>query len=165
MQLSVSIQSDQKKIRAITTREKQNLLRIKSVTHFSLNQLPGCSSTPLEITGIKGNIKSRNYPFDYSNNLNCTWRITSPEGMRLKLTFDSFQLESSSTCKYDYVELRDGSSLLGKFCGKAVPSEKIAESGTMQVTFVSDGSVRDSGFLASYSAVPLGNEGKTVFYS
>ena len=83
--------------------------------------------------------------------------------MRLKLTFDSFQLESSSTCEYDYVEVRDGSSLQGKFCGKTVPSAKIAESGTMQVTFVSDGSVSHSGFLASYSAVPLGNEGKTVF--
>ena len=82
--------------------------------------------------------------------------------MRLKLTFDSFQIESSFTCKHDYVELRDGSSLLGKYCGKTVPSAKIAESGTMQVTFVSDGSVSHSGFLASYSAVSLGNEGKTV---
>ena len=77
----------------------------------------------------------------------------------MKMSFSSFNLESHSSCSYDYVELRDGigsgSSLLGKFCGSSTPPEKTAESGTMQITFKSDGSNSKSGFRASLTPVPI----------
>jgi hypothetical protein len=88
-------------------------------------------SFPLEcggtLTHSKGNITTANYPNKYPPKQDCIWIIKVPVHKLLKLRFLSFDVERHSQCRYDYVEIRDGSSqrstLLGTFCGNTLPSK------------------------------------------
>ena len=71
----------------------------------------------------------------------------------MELRFLDFLLEAHSQCKYDYVEVRSGSTVLGKFCGTTKPSPMIATSGSMTVTFVTDRTVTKRGFWSIYKAI------------
>ena len=61
----------------------------------------------------------------------------------VKLTFNSFFLESKSSCSDDYVEISDGdllstSKLIGKFCGSRLPPIIVSNYKYIFVRFVSD---------------------------
>lgn len=64
-----------------------------------------------------GSFQTPRYPKPYPANIECEWVITVPVTHSLTLTFDKFDVEESSKCKYDYVEIRDGddasSTLIG----------------------------------------------------
>lgn len=63
-------------------------------------------------------------------------------------------LESDHSCRYDYVEVRDGDSLtspvIGRYCGDESPSP-IRSSGNSR--FVSDGYNNYDGFFATFQEV------------
>lgn len=70
--------------------------------------------------------------------------------------FDSmFQLQSSTNCNNDYVEIREQNStgpLIGRFCGNSLPSNYTSLFGhVLWVKFVSDASVSGAGFRATFS--------------
>ena len=46
---------------------------------------------------------SPNYPDQYPHNTDCVWEISVREGRTVALTFDDFNIESHTTCLYDYV--------------------------------------------------------------
>jgi len=69
-------------------------------TYFCL-MFPGCGEV---LEGVTGTFTSPGYPSDYANNLNCEWTISVPSG-NIRLSFDSFELETSSTCAYDKLEV------------------------------------------------------------
>ena len=60
-----------------------------------------------------------------------------------------------TSCRYDYVELRDGGSmnagLLGRFCGSARPPAFTSTGQAMFVRFRTDYSVTRTGFKATVS--------------
>ena len=68
------------------------------------------------------------------------------------LTFESFDLESHSSCVYDYVKISFG-SVEEKYCGSSKPSPIISSGNTMTVVFHSDYSVNRNGFKATWEAV------------
>lgn len=117
-----------------------------------------CRGTPAVITAPSGTIKSPNYPSNYGNRANCIWKLNVPEGFRIQLTFNSFMVESNSRCKYDSVEIRNGSCtdspLIGKYCGNTVPPRVTSDGRSLYVKFVSDGSTTYKGFEASFASVP-----------
>lgn len=85
------------------------------------------------IHGFNGVIESPNFPDKYPSNINCTWIIDAPKGNKVNITFSHFELESTSSdgCKYDYLELREGSNdspdtELGRYCGTDVLPPKIS---------------------------------------
>ncbi|XP_078658661.1 ovochymase-like [Branchiostoma floridae x Branchiostoma belcheri] len=94
---------------------------------------------------------------NYANNQDCTWKITVATGKYVMLQFTQFDVEQDSTCDYDYVRVYDGHSthspVLGTFCGSSLPSNIVASSNIMTVRFVSDSSITETGFAATYSAV------------
>ncbi|XP_078660107.1 ovochymase-like [Branchiostoma floridae x Branchiostoma belcheri] len=94
---------------------------------------------------------------NYANNQDCTWKITVSTGKYVMLAFTQFDVEQDSTCGYDYVRVYDGHSthspVLGTFCGSSLPSNVVASSNIMTVRFVSDSSITETGFAATYSAV------------
>ncbi len=57
------------------------------------------------LTEENGTISSPLYPNKYPHNTNCTWNITVTPGLVIHLIFVSFTLETSSNCKYDYLEV------------------------------------------------------------
>jgi PKD repeat protein len=79
-------------------------------------------------------------------------------GNILKFIFNSFELESQSTCNYDYLKIYDGNStsapLIGTYCGTTSPGTVIANStGSLTFVFHSDVSLTYSGWSASISCV------------
>ena len=42
-----------------------------------------------------GNITSPSYPGNYPKNKRCLWKIMGPEGQKISLKFDKFQLEGT----------------------------------------------------------------------
>lgn len=66
-----------------------------------------------------------------------------------------FQLQQSSDCSNDYLEVREGHStgtLVGRFCGDSLPSNYTSITGhILWIKFVSDSSVSGAGFRAVFS--------------
>uniref|UniRef100_A0A8C1I6Q0 Cubilin (intrinsic factor-cobalamin receptor) n=1 Tax=Cyprinus carpio TaxID=7962 RepID=A0A8C1I6Q0_CYPCA len=108
-----------------------------------------------------GAFNSPNYPDVYPPNVECVWTITSSPGNRLQLSFIMFQLQQSSDCSSDYLEVREGHStgtLVGRFCGGSLPSNYTSITGhILWIKFVSDSSVSGAGFRAVFSHL-YGNE-------
>lgn len=69
--------------------------------------------------------------------------------------FNSFHLEASSSCRYDYVAVYDGQDtlapLLGKFCGTVLPPNLRSSSNQLFIVFRTDSSVNGIGWRATYS--------------
>lgn len=101
-----------------------------------------------------GTFRSPSYPSVYPSNMVCTWKITAASGKRLKLSFNSFSLESGVCSTNDYLEVRDGSSSTsvrkGTYCGTYAPT--ITSSGQyLWVRFRSDSQFGYGGFEARYT--------------
>ncbi|XP_019616370.1 PREDICTED: CUB domain-containing protein 2-like [Branchiostoma belcheri] len=107
------------------------------------------------VTGTEGTISSPGYPASYPGNLHCTWTLPS-RGGSLTLTFSDFQLERpfglfASQCNYDYVEVLDGDSLVGRWCGEDNPGTFTFERRTARVRLVSDPSISRRGFSLQWT--------------
>lgn len=71
-------------------------------TIYDMPVARGCGGV-LNLTD--GTVISPNYPNHYDHTAECDWIITVPQNARIALNFTDFQLESSSTCAYDYLEV------------------------------------------------------------
>ncbi|MEQ2310269.1 hypothetical protein AMECASPLE_007121, partial [Ameca splendens] len=95
----------------------------------------------------------------YEPRMNCVWTIEMPVNKAINLTFSFFDLESSSTCRYDYVNVYDGDNmnfpLVGTYCGGSIPAYFLSSGNFLTIHFVTDSSVQKQGFNATYRAVPL----------
>ena len=94
------------------------------------------------------------YP-DYTR---CVWHISIPaRNQHIKLTFNTFQLESCLDCQCDFVEILDVigniNTSLGKFCGSSLPGPFFSSKQALKVVFSSDHGNGFSGFTATYSSV------------
>uniref|UniRef100_A0A3Q3W0B5 Cubilin n=1 Tax=Mola mola TaxID=94237 RepID=A0A3Q3W0B5_MOLML len=102
-----------------------------------------------------GAFNSPNYPDPYPPNVECVWTIRSSPGNRIQLSFIVFQLQGTSGCQNDYLEIREGNStgpLVDCFSGNTLPSNYTSVIGhILWVKFVSDASVSGSGFRATFS--------------
>ena len=66
----------------------------------------------------------------------------------------------------DYVTIRDGpnltSSLLKSMCGSGIPGYIYSSGNTMRITLKSVNNIRQAGFTATWSAVPIPTTPPTV---
>ena len=69
--------------------------------------------------------------------------------------FNTFHLEASSSCRYDYVAVYDGQDtlapLLGIFCGAVLPPNLRSSSNQLFIVFRTDATVNGIGWRATYS--------------
>ena len=94
---------------------------------------------------------SPNYPQNYQNGKDCQVTIRFSEGKRVALKFEAIDIEPHSTCKYDYLEARDGdnsnSSLIGsKLCGSENPGVIESTGNSITLVFHSDNTITKTGF-------------------
>jgi len=87
----------------------------------------------------------------YSNNLNCGFLIQPDCADAITLTFASFATQAGS----DFVRVYNGTNatgtLLGSFSGTTIPAAVTANSGAMYVTFFSNASTTNTGFIANWT--------------
>lgn len=116
-----------------------------------------CGAT---FTDENGSFQTPGYPNQYPTNIECEWVITVPVTHSLTLTFNKFDMEESSKCKYDHVEIRDGdkasSNLIGRYCGSSLPAKVYAQGTSLYIKLASDESDTGKGFQVSWTSKHLG---------
>jgi Zn-dependent metalloprotease len=112
-----------------------------------------CSGTT-NLTAPSGTFTDGSGSADYQNNSNCTWVIAPPGATQISLNFNSFDTEAS----YDSVVVYDGPDttypVLATWWGNTLPPTINTSSGTgaMTVQFLSDVSITEGGWSASYTS-------------
>ncbi|XP_059508915.1 deleted in malignant brain tumors 1 protein-like [Stegostoma tigrinum] len=105
------------------------------------------------LDAANGTISSPNYPYNYPDNAACFWYIRRNVNQRIVLVFTEIQLEVTSSCSYDYIEVYDGpsthSDLLSKFC-QGSHLRFVSSYNSMTIYFRTDSSVTRRGFTANY---------------
>ncbi|XP_026326618.1 cubilin homolog [Hyposmocoma kahamanoa] len=119
----------------------------------------GCGGT---LTSPSGSISSPNYPSNYHDNAECFYKIVTSAGSKIQLRFRDLDLEVSSTCRDDYVEIYDdknvNGAVLGKYCYMAQISSHIETSSNYAfIKFRSDFYIGAKGFLLDYNTVCQSN--------
>ncbi|XP_054915537.1 neuropilin-2a isoform X1 [Poeciliopsis prolifica] len=110
-----------------------------------------------------GYITSPGYPLEYPPHQNCHWVIQAPEtSQRIVLNFNPhFEIERLD-CKYDFIEIRDGTSesadVLGRHCSNIAPPPIISSGPSIQIRFVSDYAHQGAGFSLRYEIFKTGSE-------
>ena len=73
-----------------------------------------------------------------------------------------FDIEAGwSNCEYDHLEIRDGdsrnSSVVGRYCGDSsmTPGPITSSYNHLYITFVTDGSVQNRGFVLNYTTIEV----------
>ncbi|XP_071569184.1 cubilin isoform X2 [Temnothorax nylanderi] len=123
--------------------------------HYStIEGLPGCGGIYTSATGL---ISSPGHSTAYLPNMECEWKIQLPVGERIRASWLKFNIETSSNCQFDFVEIYDGpdtnSQLLGRYCGSDMPPAIKSNSNKLVVLFKSDWSYESEGFTLSYETL------------
>eukprot|EP00058_Branchiostoma_floridae_P026505 XP_002611996.1 hypothetical protein BRAFLDRAFT_86955 [Branchiostoma floridae] len=119
---------------------------------------PDCGSSFLG--GPSGEIKSPMHPQDYHDSLNCKWLINAMGTEPITLSFKEFSVEAGGArCMYDALKVYDGANerapLLGTYCGETNPPDFRSSGDRMFITFSSDSSHGQRGFVIEYSSVQM----------
>ncbi|XP_078352256.1 mucin-like protein, partial [Oculina patagonica] len=123
---------------------------------------PACVPPGAFLTGTSGVFSSPNFPNNFLANSNCTWNITVPSGLIIKVSFFNFTLEpnQNTACIGEQpgarVSITNVASDNGRedfqLCGQNLPSPVYSEGNSIQVRLASLSNVY-SGFNASYEAI------------
>ena len=107
-----------------------------------------------------GSFSSPGYPAGYTDNLNCSYTITTPGQDFIVANFvETFSVESGRRCQYDSVTVREAESGVsrGVYCGDQAP-DSVSTRGGMVVNFKTDSSIVRAGFKLSWVTHQCGGE-------
>ncbi|XP_072346387.1 complement C1s subcomponent-like [Scyliorhinus torazame] len=131
---------------------------------LSLLLLPSASCI-ISLSGLQGQIISRNYPQGYPDDIQQSWEIQVATGYGIRLSFTHIDIEPSPDCAYDHVQVFCDEALHPPICGSKdrvemefqFPFEYYTTGNWMRVMFLSDFSneERYTGFAAYYTAVDI----------
>mgnify|MGYP000018708000 CR=1 FL=1 len=124
--------------------------------------LEGCGG---ELVGAAGELHSPNYPFPYNHNADCQYVLRSSAGSSIDITFLDFNMEASSTCYWDWLQIFDGPTtgynpLTPRLCGISIPDPVNSTSHVVTVEFRTDSSISGRGWKLTY----VTNMNKTISY-
>ncbi|KAH1029878.1 hypothetical protein HUJ05_003031 [Dendroctonus ponderosae] len=126
-------------------------------SYIFIKEISVCGGNYFTSAGV---IKSPGYPESYPTNKECIWTITVPPGSQIMLKFKSFDLEAYSSCRYDYLEVRNGGSsaapLIGRYCGETFPEEIPSHTNKLFLKFESDMSKTSRGFELEWTSASTG---------
>ena len=118
------------------------------------SEFPDWCSGSVTLTEPAGLISDGSGDFFYYNSTVCLWKIIPPAAEEVALYFEKFSTESG----FDRLKVFDfGSGALladysGQYGAGNMPPPVLSPSGKMFITFNTNGSVREDGFLARYES-------------
>lgn len=108
---------------------------------------------------LEGELGHLRYPPNgtYDQNARCAWVITTNVTKVLNVTFNLFQLEFTTDCRFDWLQIHDGANsaahLIGRFCGNNIPKNIITTRNSMYLWFRSDKNNNHDGFDLTWQSV------------
>jgi len=139
-----------------------NITTTFDVAEINVVQASYCQGTS-SLTNESGNFSDGSGADNYNNNSDCGWHINPPNASEIVLQFSQFDLENSYDFVYVYSDLAE-TQLVATLTGSSIPQDITISGNEMAVRFISDGSVRSSGFEANYySILPNFCSGVTTF--
>lgn len=75
------------------------------IVYICLCNQQGCSRVYEQSYGY---LKSPGWPSVYPHDMDCSIVLRAPQNSSISLFFDSFDVESHSSCNFDYLEVRTG---------------------------------------------------------
>lgn len=128
---------------------------------YSFEDRPECGG---HVHSSSGEITSPGYPANYSNGLHCDWHLTGAGYNRMEIQIELFDLEMSVNCSADYLEVRNGglpdSILIGRFCGKTIPTRIPGFTSEMRLLFHTDVARSGRGFRLRWRMLNTGCGGR-----
>uniref|UniRef100_A0A915JRJ0 CUB domain-containing protein n=1 Tax=Romanomermis culicivorax TaxID=13658 RepID=A0A915JRJ0_ROMCU len=114
----------------------------------------------------RAKIQTPTYPAKYQNNMECEWIISTAPDKIIDFEFTNMSIESHADCRYDFVELRDGSdvnaTLMGKFCGFDLPIVRFkSTSNKLYIRFYADLSISS---LLGFQGIASPTYGRVKFF-
>ncbi|KAL3856286.1 hypothetical protein ACJMK2_011060 [Sinanodonta woodiana] len=133
----------------------------------------GCGGIYKMSAGKPMIVQSPNYPKNYDNAKRCTWMFKSPEGTKLRLNFNDFDVKTTSggSCE-DTLEIRH--ALPGhrgfKICGNGYRETIVTEENYLFLTLYTDDENAAKGFKATIDVISNNmlnyvNQGRQGVYS
>ncbi|XP_074655971.1 uncharacterized protein LOC141909485 isoform X2 [Tubulanus polymorphus] len=99
---------------------------------------------PRKQNGTSGSITTRSFPHKYGYNQECHWWIATPVNKKLEISFETFNLQPSSTSSTrncnDYIKINGN-----YYCGSTAPPT-LYYTGNVFIEFVSDNHLNYKGF-------------------
>lgn len=125
------------------------------IAYSVVEGIPGCGGI---YTATKGDISSPMNIADgkYKHNLLCDYVIRMPLKTRVRIEFLKFDLEESMSCKFDKLEIFEGTDtqgeefLIGRYCGKQMPPIITSQTNVVSIKFTTDWSASEEGFQLNY---------------
>lgn len=120
--------------------------------HYSVIEgVPGCGGTYTSDSGQFGTPMQNG---GYMHNLLCHYLIRLPKNSRIKIQFQTFALEASSSCSFDYLDIYEGATetapKMGRWCGNDMPPPYESLGNELLLVFSSDWSSSYEGFTVQY---------------
>ncbi|XP_035209877.1 ovochymase-1-like, partial [Stegodyphus dumicola] len=95
---------------------------------------------------------------NYPNNLWCEYRITAPDGYRIKLTFEDMDIKPSGSCGSDKLVVygKNKETVLGVYCGFQIPNPVLSheDENEVRLLFETDDMGSGRGFKLTYESSP-----------
>ena len=113
---------------------------IESPIPLQANEVLGCGSHVIA-EGSSYVIQSPNFPNNYPIIADCSYTLTTDSDKDIQLTCDKFNLENSTVCDFDWLEVNGT-----KHCGTSIPTYTAEQ---LNIEFHSDSSVVGSGYRCS----------------
>ncbi|XP_071111138.1 scavenger receptor cysteine-rich domain-containing protein DMBT1-like [Haliotis cracherodii] len=117
----------------------------------------------LTATPEKTTFLSPGFPYQYLNNMDCTWFLTAEnENDTIVVDFEQLQVESGLLgCPFDSVSVyndhqKDNEQFLGQFCGTSTPTVQSSRN-KLRIDFTTDVGRVDKGFSLYYKTVKAGD--------
>ena len=87
------------------------------------------------------------------------------EGHVLILEFTAFNIQSDKSCRWDHLTIADGngSALMNKTCGSALPSKIYSMSNLVDILFTTNHAEEKTGWSVSWSAAIPGVHDFLIF--
>lgn len=95
----------------------------------------------------------------YQHDLSCAWILKTNSSKVLNVTFTAFNVEQSTECRFDFLQIHDGRTagdhMIGKYCGNNLPEggNIISTQHSLYLWFYSDHSVSRDGFTLQWTTV------------
>ena len=109
----------------------------------------------MKVSTESGTIMSPNYPQKYPNSVTCEWIIDLSPRYEITLTFNEFMLGDHSSCRYDWLMVKEGNNPEGGIvftgCSDILPPDMVI-SEPARITFKTDDSEEFKGFHITWAA-------------